>query len=611
MIDQSKRYRGSAIKPTIYTNFLEANRAEHILKIMAAIAIILFPFIVYNFISKDYFVGGSALVLLSCVLGFSVYLKKKFTSLTKILFSILITICALSVPFFGYGNQYNLLFVLVYPVVVFLALGERQGLIANALIYLLFNMIMFIPGLFSGKLSFDVMFSVRLSAIYLLIIAISFFVEKIRRDMLTNFFKNAFFDELSKLPNRQYLNTYIQQAIEKKINLVLILLDLDRFQIINETLGYGAGDVVLGTMVSRVKETLRQNDLFARIGGDSFVIVIENKLTKGQLNLIVQRILTSIRDEIAINDEKLNITASLGVAFCPEHGDNTDDLIKNAEIAMYKAKSGGGNIFSIYDDEYYRQIEEKLSIQTSLKQAMDNQNLEVYYQPKISVNDGSVAGMEALLRWKREDGTYLPPDQFIPIAEECGLIYPISRWVIRESLYKLSELHHDGMTHLHMAVNISPLLFRSMTFANSLMAVVEETGLDPNMIELEITEGILMDEEDQVKRELDKIKKAGFRLAIDDFGTGYSSLSYLKQFNINALKIDRSFIMKMAKDSDYLEIVKAIVSIAKNLNLDTVAEGVEEQFEFEMLKDMDCKQIQGFYFSEAVPFDLLRKFLEK
>lgn len=613
MNEQGTRFRESVIKPTIYTNFLEVNRAEHIFRIILVCVCLTVPFIVNEFFTGDIVSGLVSALFCGIMLFVSISLRKSFTLINKLFFSILLTIFMLSVPFFNQANVYNNIFILLYPPVIYLTVGLRIGNIFNIIVSVLFSFILFIPPVLSSPTSFlpviEFAFASRLMGVFLLITAIAYFVEKIRRDMLTSFFKNAFFDDLSKLPNRQYLNTFIHQSLEQDIPLALILLDLDRFQIINETLGYSAGDVVLGTMVNRVKETLRQNDLFARIGGDSFVVVIENRVDDNTLHLIVQRILTSIRDEIVVNDDKLNVTASLGVSFCPEHGDNTDELLKNAEIAMYRAKASGGNIFSIYDDQYYKEIEKKLTIQTKLKQALDNQLLEVFYQPKVSVESGEIVGMEALLRWKREDGTYLPPDQFIPIAEECGLIYPISRWVIREALYKLAELHKDGYKQLHMAVNVSPLLFRSMTFAHSLLAVVEETGLDPDSIELEITEGILMDEEEQVKNELDKIKAAGFRLAIDDFGTGYSSLSYLKQFNINALKIDRSFIMKMAKDNDYLEIVKAIVSIAKNLNLDTVAEGVEEQFEFEMLRDIECNQIQGYYFSRPLPFNKLQDLL--
>jgi len=415
----------------------------------------------------------------------------------------------------------------------------------------------------------------------------------------------ALFDPLTGLANRELLHDRLQQTLyeaERDQTLVaLILLDLDNFKDINDTLGHPSGDRVLAQVGARLRERTRHSDTVARMGGDEFVIVLRNVFGSENVGLVAQEIFESLSQPYLLEDRRVYVTVSLGIALYPLDGRDPDELIRKADTAMYHAKGRGKNRYQFYTAEMNRRAQQRLALQTDLRRALEQNEFVVYYQPKINIVTGEVTGVEALVRWQKPDNGLVPPAAFIPLAEETGLIVPIGEKVLQLACAEVKSWQSQGIPQLTVAVNLSTIQLREEGLALTVQKILMETGLAPGSLELEITESAIMQESEKAISLLHTIRDMGIRVTMDDFGTGYSSLSYLKRFPISSLKIDRTFIADVLSNPDDAEIIRAIIAMAHRMKLNVVAEGVETAEQLEFLRREGCNEAQGYYFARPMP----------
>jgi diguanylate cyclase (GGDEF)-like protein/PAS domain S-box-containing protein len=422
-------------------------------------------------------------------------------------------------------------------------------------------------------------------------------------------------DTLTGLPNRlmfrQLLNHSIQSARHHKRKLAVFFIDLDRFKIINDTMGHEAGDQLLQEIAMRFKQALRGADVVARLGGDEFIILIEEVNELNQVANVAQKILTSTIKPMVLMGEECRITASIGISIYPKDGEDEQSLMKNADIAMYFAKEEGKNNYQFYSKDIQSQSTKRLSIETNLRLALERNELSLHYQAKVDFKTNVITGVEALLRWQNPYLGTVTPTQFIPVAEETGLIIPIGKWVMKTACAQNVAWQKQGLPAVCMAVNLSLRQLRDDNLIDDIKAALDDSGMAPNLLELEITESMVMHNPTRMIAELVKIKSMGVRLAIDDFGTGYSSLAKIKHFPIDTLKVDRSFIRNIPNNAEDNAITEAIIAMGKTLSLTIVAEGVETIEQMNFLKGHSCDAMQGYYFSKPIVpeqfADLLRK----
>jgi diguanylate cyclase (GGDEF)-like protein/PAS domain S-box-containing protein len=422
----------------------------------------------------------------------------------------------------------------------------------------------------------------------------------------------AYYDALTGLPNRILLqdriNTALASARRRKERVAVLFLDLDRFKIINDSLGHSTGDLLLQEVASRLKGWAREQDTVARVGGDEFVVLLTSMGQESDAAVAAQRIIKALSVECSIRGQSLSITTSIGISIFPQNGIDGETLIKHADTAMYCAKQKGPNNVQFFTEDLNSQMVERLTLESGLRLAIDRKEFFLVYQPQIDMATGRIVGYEALLRWNQPVLGLVPPDKFIRIAENSGLIVPIGEWVLRTACSQARRWRDEGLPAVRIAVNVSAVQFRQDGFRDLIRDVLRETGLAPEYLELELTESLLLTNADVVFSVLQELNEMGLNLAIDDFGTGYSSLSYLKQFRVNKLKIDRSFIRDIAVDSDDAAITTAIISMAKSLNLKVIAEGVETEEQMSFLRLHQCDEIQGYYFSKPLlPEDAAEK----
>jgi diguanylate cyclase (GGDEF)-like protein len=380
----------------------------------------------------------------------------------------------------------------------------------------------------------------------------------------------------------------------------VLFIDLDRFKVINDTLGHEAGDVLLREMAARLRECLRASDVVARLGGDEFVVLLQEIRDGAQVGTVARNILSTIIKPVVILGQECRVTASIGVCIHPEDGQDDQAVMKNADMAMYHAKEEGKNNYQFYSSKMKAHSIERLALETNLRRALECNELSLHYQAKVDFKTGSITGVEALLRWNNPQLGSVPPTQFIPLAEETGLIVPIGRWVLRTACAQSVAWQRDGLPPVRMSVNLSMRQLADEGLTREIAAVLRETGLDPDLLELEVTESMIMNNSERAVRVLTAIKALGVRLAIDDFGTGYSSLAHLKRFPIDTLKVDRSFIREIPHDAEDRAIAEAIIAMGKTLSLTVVAEGVETPEQQAFLSDRSCDEMQGYFFSTPV-----------
>lgn len=411
-------------------------------------------------------------------------------------------------------------------------------------------------------------------------------------------------DVLTQLPNRsmfsQLLNHAIQAAHRYKRQFAVLFIDLDRFKIINDTLGHEAGDRLLQEVATRLKEPLRAVDVVARLGGDEFVILIEEVSDSSQVAVVAHKILASIIKPITLIGQECRITASIGICMYPKDAEDEQSLMKNADMAMYFAKEEGKNNYQFYSKNIQSKSVERLTIETNLRFALERNELSLHYQAKVNTKTNVITGVEALLRWQNPYLGSVTPTQFIPVAEETGLIIPIGKWVIKTACAQNVAWQQQGLPAVCMAVNLSLRQLTDDNLIDDIRSALKDSGMAPNLLELEITESMMMHNPARMISVLTEIKNMGVRLAIDDFGTGYSSLAQIKQFPIDTLKVDRSFIRNIPKNTEDKAIAKAIIDMGKSLCLTIVAEGVETIEQMNFLKEHSCEGMQGYYFSEPV-----------
>jgi diguanylate cyclase (GGDEF)-like protein/PAS domain S-box-containing protein len=425
----------------------------------------------------------------------------------------------------------------------------------------------------------------------------------------------AHHDALTDLPNRNLFLDRLQQSLTRARwhnRLVAVMfLDLDRFKNINDTLGHNVGDQLLLQLSERLNKSVRDGDTIARFGGDEFAILLDDIDSDSHISSLAEKLLDTMAEPFKINKQELFVTASIGVSIFPNDGEDSDTLLRNADVAMYRAKDLGKNNYQFYSDDLSARIFERLTLENHLRRATERNEFVLYYQPQIDVRNERITGVEALLRWQHPELGLISPNNFISLLEETGLIEQVGHWVLETACQQFRSWHAAGWSYLHLSVNISSRQFNNPDFIASVHDIISATGINPEFLELELTESMLMRNASATINALHSLSELGVRFAIDDFGTGYSSLSYLRRFPIDTIKIDRSFIHDVTDNPDDAAIASAIIVMAQSLSLNVIAEGVENQQQLEFLVSRNCHYLQGNFFSRPIPAEeftlLLRK----
>ena len=421
----------------------------------------------------------------------------------------------------------------------------------------------------------------------------------------------AYFDALTGLPNRTLLRDRLDNALaaaRRRTEMVALLhIDLDHFKTVNDSIGHAAGDTVLKQVSERLRASIREPDTVARTEGDGFVVILNGITDLPEASTAARRIKCVIEQPCDIEGQQITPTATIGVAVYPDHGTNSGALIKNAESAMYSGKEAGRNTTNFFSAELNGKALEALALESEMRNALERNQFFLVYQPQMDIKTGRIVGLEALLRWKHPDLGLVPPNKFIPVAERNGLILPIGEWVLRSACTQIRSWQAQGLAVVPVAVNVSAMQFRSKQFASTVRRCLFESGVSPNLLELELTETILFGDGEGVHECLHDLQADGINIALDDFGTGYSSLSYLKRFRVGKLKIDRSFIENLPADHDVAVITKAIISMSKSLKITVIAEGVETEAQLSFLKEHSCDQLQGYWFCKPEYSDSIAK----
>jgi len=414
----------------------------------------------------------------------------------------------------------------------------------------------------------------------------------------------AHYDNLTSLPNRTLLNQHLAEAMnaarERHRGVAVLFTDLDRFKYVNDTLGHQAGDQLLLSVAQRLRACVRDGDMVARTGGDEFVVVLDDLQEGSMPEDVAERILASLARPFELCSQQVTVTPSIGIALYPNDGNDGEALIKNADAAMYLAKERGRNNFQFFDHGLSARYSERLDLENRLRHALDENQLELFYQPQVDTLSGELIGMEALIRWRQPDGSMIPPDKFIPIAEECGLIVPIGAWVLQEACRQIQVWLREGICRVPVGVNLSARQFDDAELLDTIKSALTNASLPPAYLDLELTESLVMRNPEHTRSILAECKKLGLQLSVDDFGTGYSSLANLKRFPIDRLKIDRSFIKDIVTEPDDAAIAQTIVAMAHTLRLEVIAEGVETEAQLALLRRWRCDAYQGYLCSRPI-----------
>ncbi|MDH5542778.1 MAG: EAL domain-containing protein [Nitrospinota bacterium] len=417
----------------------------------------------------------------------------------------------------------------------------------------------------------------------------------------------AYHDRLTGLPNRHLfydrLNQAIGRASRNKSTCAALFIDLDNFKYINDSFGHDVGDLLLKEIANRLKQCARDVDTVSRIGGDEFTIILDTLTDKEESAIVAKRVLASISKELGIHEQELYITVSIGIAIYPENGKDAAELVKNADTAMYHAKEKGKNAYFYFTDALNVKAKKRMELEINLRKAINERKLIAFYQPKLNINTGKIVGMEALSRWPMADGKFLSPAEYIPVAEQTGMVIDMDSLMFEKSCEFTKRLKEyiPSENGFKVSVNLSSLNFESKGLSASIFNIIKKYGLSPKDVELEVTETLIIRNIESTIQILNSLDSKGLKISIDDFGTGYSSLSYLTQFPFSTLKIDQSFVHNLATDANSRTIATAIISIAKGLNVEVIAEGVENKEQLDILLEMGCDQIQGYLFSRPLP----------
>mgnify|MGYP001809656957 CR=1 FL=1 len=419
-------------------------------------------------------------------------------------------------------------------------------------------------------------------------------------------------DSLTGLPNRDIFVDRIERAV-LQVNrtggsVALLMMGLDRFSLVNDALGHRAGDQLLTEVARRLRRCIRETDTAVRLDGDKFALVMTIASMDDSV-IVAEKVLAAVKEPFAIDGQEVVVTFSIGIALCPQDADGAEGLIKQGENALHHAKVSGRNKYQFFSKDMNNKARSRLDLEARMRRALANDEFVMFYQPKVSAENNRIVGAEALIRWIDPDKGMINPGEFIPVAEETGLIEQIGTWVLRRSCQQVCQWQAEGLVPVKVSVNVSARQFRSRALLDVVTGVLAETGLDPKWLELEITESMLMNDVEVAVTKMNALRDLGLGLSIDDFGTGYSSLSYLGRFPITTLKIDRAFIADVDQNPKTAEIARAIIGLSRGLNLEVVAEGCEIAAHIQFLKDNGCDTVQGFFYSRPVPADQFRTML--
>jgi len=421
-------------------------------------------------------------------------------------------------------------------------------------------------------------------------------------------------DALTGLPNRTLmidrLQQYIGLADRYSSKVATAFVDLDQFKIVNDSMGHHAGDELLKIMAKRLTQCVRESDTVVRLGGDEFVLLITGLHQVEDISESMHRVLTAVAEPCQIEGREFVVSCSIGISVYPDDAANTTELLKYADSAMYKSKQSGRNTFQFYTEGLNKRLMERLDLEYRLRRALENNEFQLHYQPKMDFATGTVCGAEALIRWQQADGNMISPASFIPVAEETGLIEDIGRWVLHQACQQAVAINQLTGYRFPIAVNVSPRQFRQVGMVHSVKTALEESGLDPMCLELEITESSLVHDTKNFIKTLHELKALGVKLAIDDFGTGYSSMAYLKDFPVDRLKIDQVFVSHLETEHSNIAILKAIIALGHSLEMKVIAEGVETAYQKAFLHGIGCDELQGYYFSKPLPLKSLENFIQ-
>ncbi len=428
--------------------------------------------------------------------------------------------------------------------------------------------------------------------------------------------RQANYDALTGLPNRNLLHDRLRQAVHSQRtprNIAVVFMDLDHFKFVNDSLGHSVGDKLLKAMGERLRSVLREGDTVGRVGGDEFVLILNDQSNEEVIFRAMQRISAKVAEPLTLDGKELYVTASAGISLYPQDGRDVDTLLKNADAAMYRAKEHGRSNFQFYTSEMNERVNDRLALEHALRRALERQEFALHYQQKVDLRSGALIGAEALVRWLHPEWGLVRPARFIPIAEETGLIVQLGEWVIHEACRQTRAWLQAGLKPGVVSVNLSARQFRAEGLVRAVSRILQETGLDPASLEMELTESMVMHNVETAIATLQGLKSLGLRLSVDDFGTGYSSLSYLKGLPIDALKIDRSFVRDIGTGSEAEDgiLAAAIISLGHALQLQVIAEGVETDAQLHFLKRHGCDQVQGFLYGEPVPAEQFAELLQR
>jgi diguanylate cyclase (GGDEF)-like protein len=428
--------------------------------------------------------------------------------------------------------------------------------------------------------------------------------------------KIAAYDQLTNLPNRHLLQADFSRKIEETSRnnnmLATLFFDLDHFKQVNDVHGHETGDALLSQVATRISDVTRNYDLLARFGGDEFVMIMSNVDNKSDVIYVAEKIIASFRDTFDLPSTSIQITTSIGISIYPEDGKDPSELLKNADVAMYRAKADGRNCYQFFNSEMNLELQYSQWVETNLREALENNRLELHFQPQVNLDTGAVESCEALIRWPQENGEQIGPADFIKIAERTGQIIEISNWVLNEACRNIREWQEQGYDTVRVDINLSSKDFAERGVLYKFLQIMQRHNLNPNQIGIEITENILLESTDQIIKALSVLHNAGVHISIDDFGTGYSSLNYLKQLPLSGIKIDQSFVHEAPSNKDDLIIMQAITLVGHGFGLDVVAEGVETEWHQSICKGVGCNTIQGLFISPPLPApEFAKKFLGK
>jgi diguanylate cyclase (GGDEF)-like protein/PAS domain S-box-containing protein len=431
----------------------------------------------------------------------------------------------------------------------------------------------------------------------------------VARELSHRLARLALHDSLTDVPNRTLFSDRLDQALMRAhrggSSVAVLYIDLDRFKHINDSLGHAVGDELLKSVAHRLQSCVRSSDTVSRQGGDEFLVLLADVAQPRDASVCAEKILEALDAPLRLGGHDLRITASIGIATFPGDAEDAESLLRNADFAMYQAKYSGRNNYQFFRPDMNSNAVERQSVETDLRLAVARQEFVLNYQPRVALETGAIVGVEALIRWQRPRHGLMAPARFIPVAEESGLILPIGRWTLETACRQARAWQNAGLPSISVAINVSAVELRGKDFLNNVQQVLAESGLEPSLLELELTETFMMQDWQSTAAILRALKDLGVRIALDDFGTGYSSLSYMKRFPIDALKIDQSFVRDMTTDSDDASIVSAVIDMGKSLNMRVVAEGVQTRAQLDFLRERHCPEGQGFYFGPPVPAEYL------